>query len=349
MKWSAIAKLVWNSDGCTHPTRAGVRNCVSSWTAQRQTRGRKLGWRKTTGIEDRRIVSSFHKARLPLGSQVTSRDVAARLPKRLRVKICRRTIRRRLASHGYTPARKLEKKAFLTKQRAARVAWCKAHEHRTPAMWANYLQGCGDLKDFSYFPRQMKVRFARYRCTWTYMKHSERNKAEFLKPKPNQMFARKEYKAGVRKGKVLGFTTSTGKKLFVLCPEPWCASAFARIVRQRVGPFFQAAFPEKQRIRVLLDSEPLLHAPPAREAMAQFGIEVLRDWPKYSPDLNPQENVWGWVENALRKEEERADTYAVFCSKLFRVSRRYPAGSLVASMHNRIQKVLASKGAMTSY
>ena len=151
MKWSAIAKLVWNSDGCTHPTRAGVRKCVSSWTAQRQTRGRKLGWRKTTGIEDRRIVSSFHKARLPRGSQVTSRDVAARLPKRLRVKICRRTIRRRLASHGYKPARKLEKKAFLTKQRAARVAWCKAHEHRTPAMWANYLQGCGDLKDFSYF------------------------------------------------------------------------------------------------------------------------------------------------------------------------------------------------------
>ena len=349
MRWSAIAERVWNSDGCTHPTAAGVRKCVLSWRAERQRRGRKPGWRKTTPVEDKRIMGSFFKARFPLGSRVTARDVAAGLPQRLRAKISRRTIRRRLAARGYTPSRKLEKSAFLTKQRAARVAWCQAHQHRTPKMWANFLQGCGDLKDFTYFPRKMKTRFARYRCAWTYMKHSERSKAEFLKPKPNQMFSRKEYKASVRKGKVLGFTTSTGRKLFVLCPEPWCASAFAKIVRKRVGPFFRAAFPGKQHMRVLLDSEPLLHAAPAREAMAQFGIEVLPDWPKYSPDLNPQENVWGWVEQALRESEEKADSYARFRSKLLRVARRYPARSLVASMHKRVQAVLKSKGGMTRY
>ena len=216
-------------------------------------------------------------------------------------------------------------------------------------MWQNYLQGCGDLKDFSYFPRQMKTRFARYRCAWTYMKASERAKAEFLKPKPSQMFPRKEYKRNVRKSKVLGFTTSSGKTLFVLCPQPWCSEAFARIVRRRVGPFFRAAFPQKRRIRVLLDSEPLLHAGPAKEALAEFGIEALPDWPKYSPDLNPQENVWGWVEEALRAEEERSDSHADFCKKLFRVARRYPASSLIASMHDRVQAVLASKGAMTGY
>ena len=130
---------------------------------------------------------------------------------------------------------------------------------------------------------------------------------EFLKPKANQMFSRKEYKNGVRKGKVLGFSTSSGRKLFVLCPQPWCADAFAKVVRQRVGPFFKAAFPDKQRIRVLLDSEPLLHAGPAKAALASFDIEALPDWPKYSPDLNPQENVRGWVEEALRAEELATD------------------------------------------
>ena len=216
-------------------------------------------------------------------------------------------------------------------------------------MWANYLQGCGNLKDFSYFPGKMKTRFARYRCSWTYMKHSEKSKAEFLKPKPNQMFTKKEYKKGVRKGKVLGFTTSTGRKLFVFCPRSWCAAAFARVVTKRVGPFFKAAFPNKQRIRVLLDSEPLLHAAPARAAMSKFGIEVLPDWPTYSPDLNPQENVWAWAERSLRKEETMADSYADFCTKLLRVARRYPGDSLIASMHQRIHAVLASKGAMTKY
>ena len=145
-------------------------------------------------------------------------DVAAGLPQRLRAKISRRTIRRRLAARGYTPSRKLEKSAFLTKQRAARVAWCQAHQHRTPKMWAKFLQGCGDLKDFTYFPRKMKTRFARYRCAWTYMKHSERSKAEFLKPKPNQMFSRKEYKASVRKGKV--FVYGTQSAIIFLCKAP---------------------------------------------------------------------------------------------------------------------------------
>ena len=120
-------------------------------------------------------------------------------------------------------------------------------------------------------------------------------------------------------------------------------------MRRRVGPFFKAAFPGRQCIRILVDSEPLLHASQARAAMAQFGIEVLADWPKYSPDLSPQENVWGWVEREVRKCEEKADSYADFCRKLFRVAQRYPAGSLIASMHQRVQAVLSNKGAMTKY
>ena len=126
--------------------------------------------------------------------------------------------------------------------------------------------------------------------------------------------------------------------------------AFAQLVRKRVGPFFQAAFPGKQRIRVLIDSEPLLHTDDARAAFAAFGIEALPERPKYSPDLNPQENVWGWVEQALRKEEKKSDTFKAFCTKLLRVARRYPsAQSLVGSMQQRLAEVVAQKGAMTKY
>ena len=188
----------------------------------------------------------------------------------------------------------------------------------------------------------------RHRCMTRVLQASQRF-CNFEEKHCATIFGRQEYKRNVRKSKVLGFTTSTGKMLFVLCPQPWCAEAFARIVRRRVGPFFKAAYPEKRLIRVLLDSEPLLHAGPAKEALAEFGIEALPDWPKYSPDLNPQENVWGWVEEALRAEEERADSYADFCKKLFLVARRYPARSLIASMHERVQAVLASKGGMTRY
>ena len=348
-KWAQLARLVWNTDGKTHPSRNAVRKCVRNWRRQKGKRGRKVGWRKTTVAEDRQIVKTFKRVRLPLGSEVTSRDVAVGLSKKLRSKVCSRTIRNRLADKGYVPERKLEKHDFLVKQRGARVSFCLSHQHRSPAMWANYLQGCGDLKDFTYYPKRMKARFCRYRCSWTYMRQCEKHKADFLKPKKRQMFTRKEYKA-TQKGKVLGFTASSGQMIYLRCPRPWNSTAFAKLVRNKVGPFFRSAFPDRTTIRILIDSEPLLHTHEAKAAFAEFGMEAMPDWPKYSPDLNPQENIWTWVEKALRKEEHRNDSFDDFFRKLLRVARRYPsADALIGKMTNRIEEVLKWKGAMTKY
>ena len=64
-KWAAIARLVWNADGKTHPSANVVKYCVQNWKRVNKKRGRKKGWRKTTTQEDKKILVSFKKARKP--------------------------------------------------------------------------------------------------------------------------------------------------------------------------------------------------------------------------------------------------------------------------------------------
>ncbi len=258
--------------------------------------------------------------------------------------MCRRTLRHRLKEQGFVPDKKIEKGDPGVCLRKRRLEFCVGHQWRSAADWGRHVQACGDMKDYVYYPKQMKARFARIRAAWPYMKKSEKHKPAFVRPK--RAWKRKDYKK-TTKGKVLGFTACNGEKLLVHCPIPFTSKAFASLVRKRVGPFLQRAFPDRDRFRILLDGEPLLHAPEAARACQECGITVLPDWPAYSPDLNPQENVWPWIEKRLRKEEARGDTIAVFKRRLTRAAAQYPdADRLVASLAERMQECIKRKGAM---
>jgi transposase len=340
--FKSIQLLVRKKDG-RRPSIAAICKAATTFLDDKGQRGRLSGSNKTTKKEDKDIVSTFLKVRPP-GHGVDSRVVHKALPQKLQKKVSRRTIIRRLAAKGYTPQKKLNKSDPGHSQKLKRTAFCRKHKDKNYQRWQSHLQAVGDFKEFTWYPKELQSKFQKLRAPWTYMTAKEKKKGPFLRPK--RWFPKKDWKK-TKKQKVFGLTTSNGKSLVFVVPKPFSAEQWAVLVKKRVAPFLKKSFPRLQSFNILLDGEGLLHAPAAKAAYRKANMSTEPGWPKYSPDLNPQENVWAWAESRLRELETGADTFEQWQGKVLRAVSDYPSSSkLVGSMAKRCKTVLDRSGAM---
>ena len=344
MKYKDLAKMVRKTDG-TKPTIGAMCDAAKHFKFEKGQRGRPRGSKKTTKAEDKIVVNTFHAIRPP-GHGVTSRTLHKSLPQKVKKKISPRTCRRRLADKGYKPEKKLSKSDPGTKGLARRMKFGRLYKDRTAQMWKNKLHGVADLKEFTFYPKDLRATFAKLRAPWTYMTKTEKKLPAFQRPK--RWFPKKEYQK-TKKQKVFGLTTSNGKSLEFLVPTPWNAEVWAGLVRTKLAPFLKKSFPNRNTFEILLDGEKILHAPAAKKAYNDNGITLLKPWPKYSPDLNPQENVWGWAENKLRELEHSRMTFPGWQQMCLKSVKAYPSKEkLVGAMAKRVAMLLDSKGVMLS-
>ena len=153
-----------------------------------------------------------------------------------------------------------------------------------------------------------------------------------------------------KKMKVSGLTTSNGKQLIFEVPfgkHLFDSATWAGFVKSRVAPFLRRVFPEKTSFHLLVDCEALLHAPEPKRAMRQHHISTLKDWPGYSPELNPQEHVWSRAEPQLRELETGCDEFVAWKQKVLTAVKEYPSPEkLIGSMAKRCKLCIARGGAM---
>ena len=318
------------------PKLQAISLAARTYKDEKQKRGRKVGQRKTTKQEDKVIMQTFHKKR-PKGYGVDSRVVRDALPGKLRRSVSRRLVIRRLAEKGYTPQKKTHKSDFDEKTKKRRLAWCKKHQSKSSTQWTNQLQAVGDFWKTTWYPRELRSRFMRYRASWTYMRKAEKRQAAFQRPK--KWFTAQQWKK-TKQQKVFSLTASNGEQLTWLVPKGYTGAQWARDIRRKVAPWLRENFPNKRKFQILLDSEPVLHTDDAKEAMRDNGISTLPGWPMYSPDLNPQEHVWKWAEDELRRLEQRGDSFETFQKKLVKAVNKYKgAEKLVASMARKVKEV----------
>lgn len=102
---------------------------------------------------------------------------------------------------------------------------------------------------------------------------------------------------------------------------------------------------------IQLDNSPIHTSKATRQFLAEKGYNVM-DWPPYSPDLNPIENVWALTQHrALCQNVElsrQSDLVQAAKAAFAEFSAEKLAG-FYNSMPKRLKAVIQAKGGPTRY
>ena len=105
----------------------------------------------------------------------------------------------------------------------------------------------------------------------------------------------------------------------------------------------------------LQDGDPSQNSATARAAMERANCELLKIPPR-SPDLNPIENIFKLVSDALREQAIKLritkETYEEFKLRVISTIKSMPIETInntIASMPNRLSQIIKKKGQRLRY
>ena len=126
-------------------------------------------------------------------------------------------------------------------------------------------------------------------------------------------------------------------------------AAYLRIMEDNLLPFFDEEMPVGWIYQQ--DNAPIHVSESARSWFHGQGVRLMV-WPSRSPDLNPMENIWGWLARRLyannRQFNSVSDLQNCVLGEREQV-RQQLVRDLVESMHKRTAQVLQRGGFCTYY
>ncbi len=148
---------------------------------------------------------------------------------------------------------------------------------------------------------------------------------------------------------------SYGKGVIVCEPyEKMCGKYFSNFIDRNFDMMFKLADKGDSRIWIQ-DGDPSQNSADAKAAMSRARCELLKIPPR-SPDLNPIENLFNLTSQMLRKHaislHITKESYKEFQQRVINTMQSIPTeyiNNLIASMHRRLDLVIANKGNRIKY
>jgi len=244
----------------------------------------------------------------------------------------RNTIRRHVRLLGFGNRVAARKPYLSVPHRKQRLAFARKYRHWTVEDWKNIIWTDESSFELGKDCRRIRV----------WRKTHERYEDHCLAP---------TFKSGRSSVMVWGAFTGFDKSPLVFMPQgERTANDFVNNVYEGTlsGFFFMHDAPQKL---ILMEDGAPVHRAKAPQLWRQaYGIPKLQ-WPPNSPDLNPIENLWKMVKDLLRyykkprnKEEMMQTIQAVWDDVSLEQLQK-----LIATMPNRIQAVISTRGGSTRW
>lgn len=291
-------------------------------TVPRTSRAGRCGRKRKTSAQDNRSMVRWIRQE-PL---LSANQISGRLSEAININVSTRTVQRRLKQMGCSSVKPRRAPKLTPAMMKKRLQFAKDHAHWTVDDWRRVC-----FSDESTFECHTASRPRVWQTP-----HS---------PPPIRQTVKHPTKV-----MIWGVVSYKGAGRLYICEGMMDQHKYRGVLETRLLPQTREWFPQGNFI-FMHDSAPCHKARSVTEFLDRHNVQVL-PWPGNSPDLNPIENIWGFIKHGT--SSKTITTRQQMVSELIKLWFRdatfnQKIRNCIDSMPRRIQAVINAKGGPTLY